>query len=195
MDNIFDVLIYLIIIISFISSFFKKKNKELIKKKLIESQAQAQQKISDEPNVKAAIPVKTQYQEYDIFKEFEDFFKVGKPEVETKIQPQSERAEETEESERKFVPVPEESFHTKTASEHTFVDPWDLKKSEIESRKKSISSNIEEKAAAFERYLKKPESSATKISRKIRESMKRPSTLKEYVIISEIMGKPKAFKR
>ena len=67
MDNIFDVLIYLIIIISFISSFFKKKNKELIKRKLIESQAQAQQKISDEPNVKAAIPVKTQYQEYDIF--------------------------------------------------------------------------------------------------------------------------------
>jgi hypothetical protein len=34
-----------------------------------------------------------------------------------------------------------------------------------------------------------------RISRKIKESMKQPASLKEYVVISEIMGKPKALKR
>ena len=195
MDNIFDILIYALIIISFLSSLFRKKKKELIKKQLIQSQTHDQQKIIEGQNIQPSPSVQTQDQEYDILKEFEDFFKVGKPEADSKVQQQIESIEETEESKGKFSIVPEESFHTQTASEHTFVDPWDIKKSEIEKREKSISPIIEKKATAFERYLKKPETSATKISRKIRESMKRPSTLKEYVIISEIMGKPKAYKR
>ena len=195
MDNIFEVLIYLFIIISFLSSFFKKKKKELIKKKLIQSQTHDQQNISGDPNIKAIPTVQTQDQEYDILKEFEDFFKVGQPKVESQIPTKTESFEKSDVSNKEFKHVPEESFHKKTASEHTFVDPWDVKKSEIERRKKSIDSTVEKKATAFERYLNKPETSAKIISRRIRENMKQPSTLKEYVIISEIMGKPKAFKR
>jgi hypothetical protein len=194
-DNIFEILIYLFIIISFLSSFFRKKKKALIKKEQMQSQIFNQPSINEEVNVQSSPSVQKQGQDYDILKEFEDFFKVGKPEEETQIQPQREYVEETEEDKKEFKGVPEESFHTKTVSEHTFIDPWDVKNIEIDKRKKSISSEIEKQATAFEKYLKKPESSATKISRKIKESVKHPATLKEYVIISEIMGKPKALKR
>ena len=195
MDNFFEILIYLFLIISFLSSFFKKKKKIVSQLKQSETQVAGQQGTSGVMDVEAGPPVQTQQQDYDIFKEFEDFFKVGQPDLESHIPTKTESFEKSEVSNKEFNHVPEESFHTKTASEHTFVDPWDVKKSEIDERKKSIDSNIEKKAAAFERHLKKPETSATIISRKIRENMKRPSTLKEYVIISEIMGKPKAFKR
>ena len=195
MDNFFEVLIYLFIIISFLSSFFKKKKKIVSQLKQSETQIAGQQSTSGVMDVEESPPVQSQPQDYDILKEFEDFFKVGPPGIESQIPTKTESFEKSDVSNKEFKHVPEESFHTKTASEHTFVDPWDVKKSEIDKRKKSIDSTIEKKAAAFERHLKKPETSATRISRKIKENMKRPSTLKEYVIISEIMGKPKAFKR
>jgi len=195
MDNVFEILIYVFILISFLSSFFKKKKKELIKKEMMQSQTTDQQKIGEDLNIKTAPSVQTRDQEYDILKEFEDFFKVGQREEVSQVQTIGEGLEETNVSNKEFKHVPEESFHTQTSSEHTFIDPWDRKQVEIEKRKKSISPEMEKQATAFEKYLKKPETSATKISRKIKESIKQPSSLKEYVIISEIMGKPKAYKR
>jgi hypothetical protein len=196
-DNIFEILIYLFIIISFLSSFFRKKKKEALKKEQIQSQDQIpdQQRINEEINVQSSPSVQTQEPEYDILKEFEDFFKVGERTGESQIQTQQEFVEEPDVYKKEDQGVPADSFHTKTASEHTFIDPWDVKKTEIDKSKKSISSDVERQASAFERYLIKPETSATMISRKIKESMKQPANLKEYVIIAEIMGKPKALKR
>ena len=195
MDNIFEILIYLFIIISFLSSFLKKKKKAARAQEQAQTQITDQQRVSGELDVEEAPKVQTKGQDYDILKEFEDFFKVGERTEEAQIQPQIEPLEEADQTKKEIRRVPEDSFHTKTASEHTFIDPWDIKKSEIDKRKKSISSDIERQATAFEQHLKKPETSAMRISRKIKESMKQPATLKEYVIISEIMGKPKALKR
>jgi len=194
-DNIFEVLIYVFIIISFLSSFFRKKKKEAIKKEQMQAQISDQQGMNEEVNVQASPPVQIQEPEYDILKEFEDFFKVGERKEEREIQPQRETVTGPEEIIREFKRVPEDSFHTKTASEHTFVDPWDKKQIDIAKRKESISSEVDKQATAFEKYLKIPDTSAARISHKIKERMRQPTSLKEYVIISELMGKPKALKR
>ncbi|MCZ6703753.1 MAG: hypothetical protein O6940_12030 [Ignavibacteria bacterium] len=195
MDNIFEILIYLFIIISFVSSFFRKKKKELIKREQMMTQISDQARINEEVDVQASPSVQTQEQKHDILKEFEGFFNVGKREEESQIQPLRETLEETDESKKEFIRIPEDSFHTQTESEHTLIDPWDEKKVEIDKSIKSISPEIEKKASDFKEYLEIPETSGAKISHKIRDRMKQPATLKEYVVISEIMGKPKALKR
>ncbi len=94
-----------------------------------------------------------------------------------------------------YIPVPEKSFHTLTASEHTFTETWDEKRKELEKREKNLSPKIEKQASVYEESLIRKVSTATGIIKDIKERLKSPSTLKEYVIISEIMGKPKALKR
>ena len=69
------------------------------------------------------------------------------------------------------------------------------RRAQLEEKKKQISPKIEKQASAYEESLIKKESAATEIIKDISERLKNPSTLKEYVIISEIIGKPKALKR
>jgi hypothetical protein len=94
-----------------------------------------------------------------------------------------------------FIRVPENSFHTTTASEHSFTDPWDIKRKELEKSRIKLSPKIEKKISAYEESLIRKESAATGIIKDIKERLNSPSSLKEYVIISEIIGKPKALKR
>jgi hypothetical protein len=194
MDNIFEYLIYGFIIISFISSFFKKK-KPLPKEPTDQTQ---QQPIDPSISNEIQIPVSSQQQkteEYDIVKEIENFFNVEQPQ-QTKSRVHSDkRIYEGVKNRESYKPVPEKSFHTTTKSEHTFTDPWDVKGKELEKRKKNLSPQIEKQASAYEESLIKKESAATVIIKDIRERLKNPTTLKEYIIISEIIGKPKALKR
>lgn len=193
MDNIFEYLIYGFIIISFISSFFKKK-KPVPKKP---SDQTSHQRTDITENQAADIPSSQgqKVEEYDILKEIEGFFNVGHPQKsETKVH-NDEEVYEGAENREKFVPVPEKSFHTKTPSEHTFTNQWEVKRKELEERKKKLTPKIEEQASAYEESLMRKESAASKIIRDINKRLKNPSTLKEYVIISEIIGKPKALKR
>ena len=88
MDNIFEVLIYVFIIISFLSSFFRKKKKEAIKKEQLQAQIRNQQGIKEDLEVQVSPSIQTQEPEYDILKEFEDFFKVGERKEEPEIQPE-----------------------------------------------------------------------------------------------------------
>ena len=193
MDNLFEYLIYGFIIISFISSFFKKK-KPLPKEPSNQTPHQqtdiTEHKIIDIPPSQGP-----KAEEYDILKEIEGFFNVDQPkQPEAKIHTDEEMYEGAKDREN-FIPVPEKSFHTTTASEHTFTDPWDIKRKELDEKKKKISPKIEKQASAYEESLIKNKSTATGIINDINERLKNPSTLKEYVIISEIIGKPKALKR
>ena len=56
---------------------------------------------------------------------------------------------------------------------------------------------FEKKMANFSMHyhLKKKETAASEISKEIRTRLKDPSSLKDYIIISEIMGKPKSLSR
>jgi len=193
MDNIFEYLIYGFIIISFINSLFKKK-KPVPKKP---SEQAYHQRIDQTENKISDIPVsqRAKEQEYDILKEIEGFFNVGQPRQTATEVHNDKNMFEGAENREKFIPVPEKSFHTRTTSEHTFTNQWEVKRKELEERKKKLTPKIEEQASAYEESLKRKESAATKIIRDINIRLKNPSTLKEYVIISEIIGKPKALRR
>jgi hypothetical protein len=193
MDNIFEYLIYGFIIISFISSFFKKK-KPLPKEPSDQTPHQrtniTENKIIDIPPSQGP-----KAEEYDILKEIEGFFNVGRPkQSDTKVHNDKQMYEGARDREN-FIPVPENSFHTTTVSEHSFTDPWDIKRKELEESKIKLSPKIEKKVSAYEESLKRKESAATGIIKDIKERLNSPSSLKEYVIISEIIGKPKALKR
>jgi len=193
MDNIFEYLIYGFIIISFISSFFKKK-KPLPKKPSGQTTHQStditENKIFDTPASQ-----EPKAEEYDILKEIEGFFNVGQlKHSESKVH-NDKNIYEGAEDRVNFIPVPEKSFHTTTVSEHTFTDPWDIKRKELEKSKNKLSPEVEKRASAYEKSLKRKESAATGIIKDIKVRLNSPSTLKEYVIISEIIGKPKALKR
>ena len=193
MDNLFEYLIYGFIIISFIISFFKKK-KPLPKKPsdltLHQRTDITEDKIIDIPPLQ-----EPKAGEYDILKGIESFFDIGQPQqTETKVHTDKEMYEGAKDREN-YIPVPEKSFHTLTKSEHTFTDTWDVKRKELEKKKEKLSPKIEKRASAYEESLIRKESAATGIIKNIKERLKSPSSLKEYVIISEIMGKPKALKR
>jgi len=193
MDNLFEYLIYGFIIISFISSFFKKK-KRLPKEPSDQTPLQRtdimENKINDIPPSQ-----EPKAEEYNILKEIESFFDVGQPkQTEPKIHSDKEMYEGAK-NRANYIPVPEKSFHTLTASEHTFTDPWDIKRKELEKKKEKLSPEIERWASAYEESLIRKDSAATGIIRDINERLKNPTSLKEYVIISEIIGKPKALKK
>ncbi len=193
MEDFFEIIIYLFIIISFISAFFKKKKPQQQKRQVPGSRLN-EHELSEFPVQKAEPEVKKEL-EIDIFKDLEKFFNVGKPHKETSKEHNDKEMYEGAKERKDYIAVPEESFHKKTSSEHTFVDPWDKKRSEINNKVAKVDKSIEVQASKFEEHLQKKESAASEISKKIRTRLKEPSSLKDYIIISEIMGKPKSLSR
>ncbi len=192
MDDIFEVLIYLFIIISFISSFFKKKKRQQ-KQPVPGSHLKKQEQI--QLPIQKVEPEVIEKPEVDIMKEFEKFFQVGETQKKTSKEHNDKEMYEGAVDRDDYKPVPEESFHKKTASEHTFVDPWDMKRKEIEKKVAKVDKSTKDQASKFEEHLKKKKTAASEISREIRTRLKDPSSLKDYIIISEIMGKPKSLSR
>jgi hypothetical protein len=186
MDNVFEILIYAIIIISFLSSIFKKRGKL--------KQPPAQEPLpEDYSQHEVSIPQTQQKEEYDILREVEDFFK-----VESELPRQEKRTVTQREEPKRMTQIEEhtqdESWHTPTASEH-FADDWEHKKTEVKKKVARVDTGIEKQAAKFEESLVKKKPATSEITSLIKARIKNPSTLKEYVIFSEIIGKPKALKR
>ncbi|MFC2103704.1 hypothetical protein ACFLSS_04665, partial [Bacteroidota bacterium] len=191
----FQILIYIIIAISFISSFFKKKKRvqpptdDLQSGKLIQM---------DEQVIEPPPSPKQKAEDFNIMKEFESFFNIEESSTPTtkKTEPvhDDKQVYEGVKNRENYIEVPEDSFHKRTTSEHTFINPWEVKKKEIERRKKSITPEIEERVSAYKESLIKKESAAKEIIQNIKNRIQNPATLKEYIIISEIIGKPKALR-
>ena len=195
MDNIFEYLIYGFIIISFISSFFKKKKKISLPEEQSHQTLLQRTDITKDKFIDIPPSQEPKAEEYDILKGIESFFDVGQSQqTQKKVHTDKEMYEGAKDREN-YMPVPEKSFHTLTASEHTFTDPWDVKRKELEKKKEKLSPEIEKRASEYEESLKRKESAATEIIKDINERLKNPTSLKEYIIISEIIGKPKALKR
>ena len=193
MDNLFEYLIYGFIIISFISSFFKKKKP--LPKEPSDQVPHQRTGITGSNIIDIPPSQKPKAEDYNILKEIESFFDVGQPQQTEKEVHSDKKMYEGVKDRENYIPVPEQSFHTLTPSEHTFTDPWDIKRKELEKKKEKLSPEIEKWASAYEESLIKKDSAATGIIRDINERLKSPTSLKEYVIISEIIGKPKALKR
>jgi hypothetical protein len=183
MDNFFEILIYLIIIISFLSSFFKKKEPE---KKTGGASPFPKDETSDYEETK--IETK-QSENYDILKEIENIF-----------------------NENMGIPLPEPQQENKTVLKQTKnenfqkvldknYDKEDIRRESAESRAKrsrdeykKMDENTLKQAEIFEELLRS-KSENRKTKHPIIEKLHNPQTLKEYILISEILGKPVAYKR
>lgn len=183
MDNFFEILIYLIIIISFLSSFFKKKEPE-------QKRGGNQPLPKSEPSDYTDATIETKPEEsYDILKEIENIFKenMGVP------VPKTER-------ENKTVIQQKEEEKIQDAFDRNY-DKEDVRRVSAESRaikSRDNSKRLDEKtlreAEKFEELLKS-QSEFKKRKHPIIDKLHNPQSLKEYVLISEILGKPVAYKR
>lgn len=183
MDNFFEILIYLIIIISFLSSFFKKKEPE-------QRRGKDQSLPKNEPSDYTDATIETKPEEsYDILKEIENIFKenmggsVPKPERENKTVIKQKEEE-------KFQDAFDRNY-----------DKEDIRRVSAESRaiksrddSKRLDEKTLRKAEKFEELLKS-QSEYNKRKHPIIDKLHNPQSLKEYVLISEILGKPVAYKR
>ncbi len=187
MDNLFEILIYLIIIISFLSSIFKKKKQQQQKPPVQQPQ---QEDYYQAEQTEVSVPQSQRKEEYDILRELEDFFKVG-DESPIKVpvpQEQPEIVVTADEHKRGEI------WQEKTESEHK-TDDWESKKEELTKRVSRINSKIERQSAMFESSLERKESAFSNIALSVRSKFTQPETLQEYIIFSEILGKPKALRR
>lgn len=183
MDNFFEILIYLIIIISFLSSFFKKKEPE---QKRGGNQPLPKSEPSDYNDAKIATK---QEESYDILKEIENIFKenmgvpVPKPEQENKTVIQQKEEE-------KFQDAFEKNYD-KEAIRRVSAESRAIKSRDDSKR---LDEKTLQEAEKFEELLKsQPEFKKRK--HPIIDKLHNPQSLKEYVLISEILGKPVAYKR
>ncbi|WP_337864504.1 hypothetical protein [Ignavibacterium sp.] len=183
MDNFFEILIYLIIIISFLSSFFKKKEPQ---KKPGSSLPLPESKTKDysETSVESK-PVES----YDILKEIENIFKEGMGVPVPKPQPENQKVPQEKEDE-KYQQVFEKNYDREdirlvTAESRALKSREDAKK---------LDEKILREAEVFEELLNY-HSEITKRRHPIVDKLHNPQSLKEFVLISEILGKPVAYKR
>ncbi|MFN3693410.1 MAG: hypothetical protein ACK4UV_00250 [Ignavibacterium sp.] len=186
MDNFFEILIYLIIIISFLSSFFKKKEPE----KKPGSSLPSPKKENETPISSAGYGSETKSAEsYDILKEIENIFKenmgIPSPQPQEKNRTLSEQKEE-----EKY----KQAFETN-------YDKQDARMISAESRAiksrdtvKKLDEKTLREAEKFEELLKANSESQRK-RHPIVDKLKNPQSLREYILISEILGKPVAYKR
>ena len=205
MDDLFQYLIYGIIIISFLSSFFKKKEQPkqtpLPKVKQPDSISYQQTNTSVESEVAAKKNVK-----YDILREIENMIQGNLKIPEQPKQKQVDPYDIYQASEIKDKDLNLEvdkrlqrsiQDQSPIGSRTTYDEKKTYDRKNVLSNQKpsrAIDPNIEAGAKEFERVLestRKRKAAVTEFNRKL----KNPRTVREYILFSEILGKPKALRR
>ena len=205
MDDLFQYLIYGIIIISFLSSFFKKKEQPkqtpVPKVKQPDSISYQQKSTSMEPEVAAKKNVR-----YDILREIENMMqgnlKIPEQPKPKQVDPYDvyqsneikdkdlnlEVDERLQRSVQDYSPI---------GSRPTYDDKKAYDRKNVLSNQKpnrAIDPKIEAGAKEFERVLASTrirKATITEFNRKL----KNPRTVREYILFAEILGKPKALRR
>jgi hypothetical protein len=194
MDNLFEILIYAIIIISFLSSFFKKKDQpkqtHAQRNQRPDSISYQQQSAKIEPEM-----ISQRNKDYDIMRELESLFK-GEIKI-PEQQPQSSSEISSNIPDRNLDRTIDKRTVRNIEDRNYSEDKGTERRSSIEKRKKEIvkvDSKIEAKAKEFEKVLagpRKRKAAQTEFNRKL----KNPANIKEYILFSEILGKPIALRR
>ena len=213
MDDLFQYLIYGIIIISFLSSFFKKKEPP---KQTPQKPAQKPDTISYQQRSTKVEPdiITHKNDEYDILRELESMFK-GEVNLPPKQNPQQNQYEEY--AEHKIEDKNLETISDKRAyrnidqnpsieykqsvEERNYIEPKGTieKRTSVEEKwlirkKATLDPKIEASAKEFEKVLAGPRKQRAAIS-DFNRKLKNPRTVREYILFSEILRKPKALRR
>jgi hypothetical protein len=201
MDNFFEILIYLILIISFLSSIFKKKTKELPKPEQQspeEKQRGFDYQVDTQTKPEQPGTYSSKENQYDILRELENLFKTDAErgqESSARIPIPGTTSEEKvrqESFESSGWHEPTMSEHKPTYTEHAATDWRKVEREKMKRKVQKIDSKVTERAEQFEKLLKKKPVKEDRFVKIIKERLNNPKSLKEYIIISEIIGKPKS---
>lgn len=188
MDDYFQIIIYLIIIFAFLNSIFRKKNKGETPPR----PANSGDIEKDKTYSTSGYAQNEKQSEYDILKEIEGLFKgedtsTGRRRMESEIEKAKMR--KVPESEH----VEDKEWHEQSASEHQLDESWHS----ITQYKRApaVDSVIEKEAEKFERMLAERNKEAVYPLNELLEKLYSPGTLQDYIVVSEIIGKPKYLRR
>ncbi|HEX9252664.1 MAG TPA: hypothetical protein VF870_10505 [Ignavibacteriaceae bacterium] len=204
MDDLFQYLIWGIIIFSFISSFFKKKEPPkqtpLPKAKQPDVVNYPKQQTDVE-----RITVSQKQDEYDILRELENLFKgeIKTPTPQKQKQGDPYDIYESNEIKDKDLDLVVDKRMQRNVEDMKPIgsrETYDNKSagrrsvSDRQAQQKIINPKIEEQAKEFERVLAGPKQQRATVT-EFNRKLKNPRTVKEYILFSEILGKPKALRR
>lgn len=200
MDDLFQIIIYGIIIISFLSSFFKKKEQP----KPPVPGTKPKDSISYKPQSAGKESTCTQQNqdEYDILKEIENLFKseVNIPQQNKQPAPPQREYINNEISDVNLDKISDNRMQQSLEQKRNLESiARSERKTSIEqqnwTRKKVyVDPKIEATAAEFEKVLAGPRKRQESIN-EFNRKLKNPRTVREYILFSEILGKPKALRR
>ena len=213
MDDLFQIIIYGIIIISFLSSFFKKK--EPPKPPVPGTKPKDSVSYKSQSGSTGSTYTQQNQDEYDILKEIENLFK---GEVNTPAPPKQNKPamedyyRDHEIKDRNLEKVEDERYYRDVQKLPPIEERLSLEeKTNLETRvnlerktaieqlsyskpRPKIDSKTEKNAEKFQMILSALEKRSTKQNQFVRK-IKNPVTVREYILFSEILGKPKALRR
>ena len=201
MDDLFQYLIYGILIFSFLSSFFKKKQppkqSPLPKVKQRDSVSYSDQRIKTDN-----VDVSQKQDEYDILQELENLFK-GNANIPKQSNPAPQQSRDYIEHEIRNENLDkvsdirmQQKIEERRASDLKIKADrrTPLEQNKWERKKSKVDPKIEASAKEFEKVLAGPRKQRAAIT-DFNRKLKNPSTVREYILFSEILGKPKALRR
>lgn len=184
MDNFFEVLIYLIIIISFLSSLFKKKENPNSSQK---PQPTPNKSSSDGFSEFESESVEVESSGYDILSEIENIFnqELGKPKTHTQSKPKPDQSISDISLEGQSVNYDTHDLEKKVALET---------QKRFQRREIKLDSGTEKAALMFEELLNKQRAKAHTAHPLIKK-IKNPQLIKDFIIVSEILNRPLSLRK
>lgn len=192
MDDIFTILIYLIIIVSFFSSFFKKKNAPKPPAK------NGRQPDIDQNWLPQPEPAGNTDDGKNILYEIENIFKQDyeAEKTSTGFEPNTSGKKHVTIKSQTAIEMAKQEHRT-TDSEHKMETDWERQRKVLQVQKKQLDNETTARAARFEQMLSKKEGnySVQFAAKRIRRRLMHSDSLGELLIIGEILAKPKSLRR
>lgn len=190
MDNFFEILIYLFIIASLVSSFRKKKKKS-------EEKVSRSENTGLKPQTTLRTESKREQSNKDILEEIQNLFNppVAKPTQQNTGFEDLWKTDSTNDHYKEtayHAPIPSEhketmTEHVETLSEHV-RSPYDSVRLPEQTVVTRLLDNLDDQKENYK--TRKP----NELLMLIRGELRNSQSLKNYIVISEILGKPKALR-
>ncbi|MEO8232790.1 MAG: hypothetical protein ABI638_10940 [Ignavibacteriota bacterium] len=202
MDNLFQYLIWGIIIFSFLSSFFKKKGQPKPPLQGTKPGGNTSYQAVQKPIDLASVTKKQD--QYDILHELENMFKgnIKIPEEPKTKQIDSYDIYASREIKDKDLNLQVDKRLQRNVQDQSPIGSRPTydegksqgRKSVLQKQSRKVDAKIEAGAKEFEKVLAGPQKQRAAVA-DFNRKLKNPSTVKEYILFSEILGKPKAMRR
>ncbi len=204
MGDYIQILIYLFIIFAFLNSLFKKKDKDKQPPRPSNSPGGGTNNNYSSPGYEK----QGRQGEYDILKEIEGLFKgEGDYTSQRKMEPEAEKAEVRRVPDADAEHTEDKEWHTEDSEWHTEDAEWheqSVKENRLEKSwhtitnyKKStfVDAAVAKEAERFERMLADRNKEVPYPFEELQKKLYSTQALQDYIVVSEILGKPKYLRR